>query len=227
MSSGHGVATTSTARNRTGSPLTAQAAAADALYRGGAVADGVARATAVLAARPGDERALVLLGQAAIDKSDWNAAAAAYTTVLAANPRQYAAGNNLAWILAEKQNDPSAALKWVEAVRAGPSGSRPMSPERLPAEFLDTLGLVYRKLNQPERFKEMVTVFAAAATRHPSDPRMRLHLGVAQAATADPVAAKESLTAAVKLAQGRNGLRPAVNAETAAAAEAELRRLGG
>ena len=207
--------------------LTARAEAADALYRGGAAAEGVARATAVLTARPGDERALTLLGRAAIDKQDWDAAAAAYTSVLAANPRHYAAGNNLAWILAEKRGDPAAAIKWVEAVRAGPSGSRPMSPERLPAEFLDTLGLVYRKLNQPERFKEMVAVFTAAAARHPADPRMRLHLGVAQAATADPVAAKESLTAAVNLAQARNGLGAAVNAATAAAATAELRKLGG
>jgi len=72
-----------------------------------------------------------------------------------------------------------------------------------------------------------VAVFTAAAARHPTDPRMRLHLGVAQAATADPVAARESLTAAINLTQGRNGLRAGVNAETAAAAAAELRKLGG
>ncbi|OWK35255.1 tetratricopeptide repeat protein [Fimbriiglobus ruber] len=196
---------------------------AAAFSRANAFDAATARAKEVLKTRPADERARMTLGGIAVARGEWDAAVATYKDVLKDNPRQFVAGNNLAWILAEKKNEPAAALELVERVRLGPTGTRPISPERLPADFLDTLGVVYHKLNQPDRYREMQAVFEAAARRYPADPRVLLHLGVAQVATGDRARGLATLDAAVRLAKTRNGLKDRQNKDVIAAAQTYLK----
>ena len=70
-------------------------------------------------------------------------------------------------------------------------------------------------------------VFEAAARRYPGDPRMLLHLAVAQAANGEKARGLETLETAIRLAKTRNGLKDSLNKEVIEAAEAARTRLRG
>jgi predicted Zn-dependent protease len=186
-----------------------------------------ARAVEILKGNPAHTAAMLVLGDIAVANKQWDKALAVYREVLKQNQRHFIAGNNLAWILAEQKNDPAGALVVVEEIRKGAAGDKPIGPERLPADFLDTIGVVYLKLNKSERFAEMRTIFEAAARRYPADPRMYLYLGHAQAALGERSKALESLDAATRLAGTKNGLPEDQNKAVIDGAEAARKKLRG
>lgn len=200
---------------------------ASGFFRGRVYDEAEARAREAVKYVPDDERAALLLGDVAILRQNWDAALTVYGSLLKQNPRHFIAGNNLAWILAEKKNNPAAALEVVEEVRKGRNGVKPVSAERLPADFLDTIGVVYAKLDQPAKYPEMKALFEAAVRRYPDDPRMYLYLGLAQSGTGEKSKALENLDAATRLAGGKNSLPEDQNKSVIAAAEAARKRIRG
>lgn len=200
--------------------------AAGGFYRGKDFNESEARVGEILKARPDDTGALLLASDIAIAKQEWDKAIPYYQTLLAKNPRAFVAGNNLAWILAAKKNDPAKALAVVDEVRKG-RGVNPIAAERLPADFLDTLGLVYVKLNNPGRFIEMRQTFEGAVKRYPTDARMALYLAHAYALTGEKTRAMEAFDLAIKLADPKNGLSTEQIKDVIDAAEEAKKKLRG
>src|SRR5207244_1907099 len=77
------------------------------------------------------------------------------------------------------------AYRIAQEVRIGAFMTKPMPGDQLPADFLDTLGLIYEKLGKTEQTAERIALFEAARRRYAHDARVFLHLGQAY------VAAKE------------------------------------
>ncbi len=200
-------------------------AVASAFYRAKAYAEADARAREALKMFPTATRVSMMIGDIALSRGDWDTARAVYTEVLKAQPRHFTAGNNLAWILAEKKNDPVAALAIVEDVRKARDGDKPVSAERLPADFLDTIGVVYMKLNRADKMPEMRTTFDIATKRYSTDPRMFLYYGHALAAVGERSKALEALDEAVRLAGLKNNLPEDQNKAARDAAEAARQKL--
>jgi tetratricopeptide (TPR) repeat protein len=198
-----------------------------AFFRARDVAEAEKRAQQVLSTHPKATVALMFLADCARVQNHWDQALSTYLKVLKESPRHFVAGNNAAWILSEQKNDPAAALAIVEDIRKGANGVRPIAAERLPAEFLDTIGAIYMKLKDADRMTEMRSLFDAAARRYPSDPRMLLYLGHAQAQVGEKSKALVSLDAAIKLAGEKNSISPEENKRVVEAAEAEKKRIRG
>jgi predicted Zn-dependent protease len=203
--------------------------AATALTAAGAFPEAELRAREALKLVPERLDITMLLGDIAIGRKDWDAANTIYTEVLKTAPRYTrdynVAGNNVAWIRSEIKNDPLGALALVEEVRKGRDGGRPIRAERLPPDFLDTLGSVYLRLNRADRFPEMRTTFEAATRRYPTDPRMFLYLGHALAATGERSKALEAFDEAVRLTGTDNQLPAEENKRTREAADAARQKL--
>ncbi len=200
-------------------------ATASGFFLAGAYPDAEVRAREAQKAQPESDAAALMLGDAALMRKDWDAAQTVYAALLVKHPRHAIAGNNLAWILAEVRNDPAKALAIINEVRKARGGDRPVGPERLSADFLDTLGLIYVKLAQPERTAEMRTTFEAAVRRYPTDPRMRLYLGHALAAGGERSKALEAFDEAVRLAGLPNNLPAEQNKAARDQAEAARKKL--
>lgn len=84
------------------------------------------------------------------------------------------AGNNLAWLLCQEKNNPTAALPIIEEVRKGRLSQKPVTGDRLLLELLDTLGVIYRAAGKNE---EAITLFTEALQRYSREPRVLLHMG--------------------------------------------------
>ncbi len=93
-------------------------------------------------------------------------------------PGDLVSGNNLAWLLVKEKNQSARAVGLIDEVRKGKYSRRPVSPERLSVELLDTIGTVYHAggLNQEsyDLFKQAVD------SRYSKDPRVLMYLGMAQ-----------------------------------------------
>src|SRR5262249_13987968 len=102
-----------------------------------------------------------------------------YKDVRAEFPASLVAANNLAWLLATEEKNPKAALVILEEVRR--ETNNPDHPiiggERLPLEFLDTLGVALRA---DDRNQESLKLFTEAVQRYGQEPRVLLHLAEAQ-----------------------------------------------
>ncbi len=181
---------------------------ATAFHKGNAPEEALVRLREVTGRDPNHLGALLLLGEIALAAQRWDEAIAAYNAVLKSQPRHFVAGNNLAWILAEKLQQPDRALLIVQEIWKGRGGVKPVAPERLPAEFLDTIGVIYKKLNRTDLFAEMRTIFEAAVRRYPADPRMYLYLADAQAGLGERSKALENYDMAFRLASGKTALPP-------------------
>jgi Tfp pilus assembly protein PilF len=107
-------------------------------------------------------------------------AASQWREVLQADPNNFVAMNNLAWQLVTHGGDAQEALAFVEKALGG-MGQRP--------DLLDTRGLVYLSLKQPEK---ALADFQRAATEGPTPTRL-LHLAQAQHQLKDREAAKATL----------------------------------
>jgi tetratricopeptide (TPR) repeat protein len=175
--------------------------------RGKDHAEAERRLRKILTLVPDSDTAHLMLGDLYIAQAAWDKAIPEYRKVLDRMPQHYIAGNNLAWVLAMHKNDPAGALKVVEDVRKG-KGAAPVAVNRLPVSFLDTIGVVYGRVNKPEKFLEMKDIFETAIKRYPLDPRMYMYLGEAQAALGDKSRAAGNFDSALRLASPdiRNGL---------------------
>lgn len=176
---------------------------------------------------PTSERPALMLGDVSIVKKDWATAEAIYRELLKQNPQNFVAGNNLAWILSEIKNKPEEALVLVESMRRPRAGGRAIGAERLPADFLDTIGAVYVKLNRTEKFPEMQVLFENAIRRYSMDPRMFMYLAHAQAAMGERTRAMENYRIAIRLASGKNTITEEQSKTTLKSSEEALKKLGG
>jgi tetratricopeptide (TPR) repeat protein len=113
-----------------------------------------------------------------------------YRKILAQEPGNMVALNNLAWLLAQRSADGAAALEYVTAAING-LGRR--------ADLLDTRGLVHLALNQPDK---AVADLKAATAEAPTPTRL-FHLARAYYLSKDRSAAAKVLTEA----RDRHGLK--------------------
>jgi tetratricopeptide (TPR) repeat protein len=165
----------------------------------------------------------LLLGDIYMARKDWKRARELFTAMgrhrnspdAVNNSAWILAAGNLAWIFAVQSDDPAAAYAIVQEVRKGRSSGKPISGDRLNADFLDTVGIIYEKLNKTELYPEMRELFEAARLRYPNDPRVYLYLGIAYAGLQETAKAEEMLTAAVTLSgpQSKSNLKPEERAE--------------
>jgi predicted Zn-dependent protease len=124
-----------------------------------------------------------------------------YRDIYKERPGDPTAGNNLAWLLVKEKNEPDQALGLIEEVRKGKYSRQPISPERLPVEILDTLGVVYRAKGMNQ---ESLNLFREAVQKHYArEPRVLLYLGLAQAALRYNTEAYATLRAVINLADQR------------------------
>src|SRR5262249_35639592 len=105
---------------------------------------------------------------------------------------------------------------------------KPVSPERLPVEFLDTLGVVYRINGQNQ---ESLNTFKEAMQRYAQDPRVVMHLAQSQKALGLKVDAFTSFKKAIDLADERSKATPDPDRKAALAqlideARTEQQKLG-
>jgi hypothetical protein len=150
---------------------------------------------------------------------------ATYGKVYALHKGHVVAGNNLAWLLASEMNEPEKALAIAREVRQGVYSKRPRSGDRLPAELLDTFGLIQSRLEKPELNAEMRDLFQAAVRRYSGDPRMFLHLGRTYAALKDRTRANEHFTTAIAVSRSRTMLPASLRQSVILEAEAEQKKL--
>jgi tetratricopeptide (TPR) repeat protein len=164
----------------------------------------------VLAKHPDDVTTLVLLGDLHVSQQSWDKARVVYEKVLALDKTNGVAGNNLAWILAKHLNKAPEALRLVQEARKGRFSHKPISGDRLRPEFLDTLGLIYTKMEKGSLYADMRDVFEAARHRWPHDPRICAYLGNAYAGLLEMDRAERWYAAAIEIANksGQQFLSP-------------------
>lgn len=145
---------------------------------------------------------------------------------LAAN--RFTAGNNLAYLLQRERGDTAAALAIVEGLRKGRFSGKPLTGDRLPLEFLDTAGEVYRGAGLPDK---AVALFQEASRRYTDEPTIYMHLGRSCNAAGKLAEARDALARAARLAEARAGRTADANGRAkleafAANARGELAKLG-
>lgn len=180
---------------------TANRAVATAYYRAKAFDEAAARVTAALADAPKDLATRMLAGDLALAKQDWDAAVTVYKGLFDEDNANGVAANNLAWLLATKKNRPAEALALVEKARVRKGADKPIGPERLRPEFLDTIGVVYAKVANKAKYPEMRDLFDAAVRRYPGDPRLHFWLAEAHAGLGENSKALARYEVVVKLCE--------------------------
>jgi Flp pilus assembly protein TadD len=147
-----------------------------------------------------------MLGEAYLSQSDWDKARSVYEKLHSLDKNHVTAANNLAWLLAKHANKAPDALAIVRELRMGRFSKKPISGDRLQPNILDTMGLVYTRMNQGASFTEMRDLFEAARERYPRDPRVYLYLAHAYMGLLDTDKADRLYSTAMDLARGP-GLR--------------------
>ena len=200
-----------------------------ALMRGKAWSEAETWMNQLLAKHPDNQAMLLLLGDTYVSQSMWEKARPVYEKVLAKDKTHAAAGNNLAWILAKHFNNAPEALRIAQELRKGRFSHKPISGDRLRPEFLDTLGVIYTKMNKGSLYREMRDVFEAARQRYPHDPRMFMYLGHAYAGMGETDRAEQLYASAVGIARksGRQYLSPEKCQEVIVEVEAAQKKLKG
>lgn len=143
----------------------------------GAAADGFAAAW--LKQHPKDTGFLLYMGDRAIGRKDYEAAARHYRAVLESQPDNTAALNNLAWA-AGRQNNPLAIQYAEKANRLAPGQ---------PA-VMDTLAMLLLDKGETGRALELLQ---KAVERAPGLPQIRLNLAKALIRAGDKAAARKEL----------------------------------
>jgi tetratricopeptide (TPR) repeat protein len=158
----------------------------------------------ILAKHPDHLAALVLLGDLYVSQSSWEKARQAYEKVLAQDKTNAGAGNNLAWMLAKYFNNAPEALRMAQELRKGRFSHKPISGDRLRPEFLDTLGVIYTKMDKGSLASEMRDLFEEARQRYPHDPRLYMYLGHAYVGLLETDRAERLYATALEVA-GKSG----------------------
>jgi hypothetical protein len=129
-----------------------------------------------------------------------------YDDVYKEQPGDLVSGNNLAWLLVKEKNESSRAVALVDEVRKGKYSRKAITPERLPVEFLDTLGTVYHAggLNQ-----ESLELFKQAVDAHYlNEPRVIFYLGLAQEGLQRRAEAYATFDKVINLADAQGKVTP-------------------
>jgi cellulose synthase operon protein C len=200
---------------------------ATGFFRAKAFAEAKKRVDAVLADDKESGAALMMAGDIAMAAKEADAAERIYRDRLKKAPEDFIAANNLAWVLCEEKKNPAEALKLLDTARRS-GNDTPVAAERLPADFLDTYGRVYLRLNDKARYEEMAKLFEAAVKRHADDPRMHRFLGEAYTGMGVNSKALPALDRAIELA-GNPAIKSVPEeqkAEAKQAAEAAKAKIG-
>ena len=142
------------------------------------------RATAL---EPRLPSAQLRLASAAERRTDFEKAVERYRAVLTVEPSNVFALNNLAYLLADKQNHAREAL---------PLAERAFRLSGEAAIIADTLGWVHFKLGDPAKALPLLDRAAKAAS---SNVDILVHAAVAHAAAGNPVQARRYVDAAIKV----------------------------
>ena len=129
--------------------------------------------------------------------AQWDAAIDRFRRVIAKNPNQQTALNDLAYILATEKNAPSDALPLAKRAYSLP-GAGP--------EVADTLAWIYHLLGQDAAAEPLVTT---AARQRPAVAEIHWHAAVILAGIGNPDAAARELDTALRL-DSKLGDRPDV-----------------
>lgn len=130
-----------------------------------------------------------------------------FAAVLKVAPRDFIAGNNLAWLLATEFGKAAEAVRVVEQTR----GTTPIA--QLPITFIDTMAEAYRRAGE---FQKASDVLEAALAAHPEENLLKFHLGMSLGHISRAPEARQLL---------KEVLAGTLSAEQDAAAKAELDRL--
>ena len=136
-------------------------------------------------AHPKDAAFTFYLGDQASAAKDWSKAEAHYRAVLALQPRNAVAMNNIAWLLAT-QRKPGAVEMAQQA--------NGLLPER--AQLMDTLALAHESENQ---LPKAVEVQKKAVELDPRDPMLKLRLARLHIKHGDKSAARKELESLARL----------------------------
>ena len=112
-----------------------------------------------------------------------------FEMVLETHPRDMVAGNNLAWLLATRFNQPEEAVRIIEQVR----GNAPL--DQLQPAFIDTMIDCYQRAGQAEKAR---IVAKEAVGLFPREAPLAYRYGMLLSAI-EPTLAKQMLTRAVQL----------------------------
>jgi predicted Zn-dependent protease len=113
-----------------------------------------------------------------------------FAAVIAAQPKNFVAGNNLAWILATEFNEPERAAEVIDEVRGK------ATVEQMPVNFIDTVAVVYRKAN---RLEDAQQVLERANAMYQENPLLLYQLAVVQHDRKLYTAARTNLERALQL----------------------------
>lgn len=120
-----------------------------------------------------------MLADVYLKRKQWDKAEPILTALVDKNPRNLTLVNNLAQLLAVHTKNPSRAREVIRAsMKTDATAMSVRATDRLPAEFLNTIGVVYTKLDNPAYGRELLQFFTTAALRFPNDPRVELYTGV-------------------------------------------------
>ncbi|TXH46719.1 MAG: PEP-CTERM system TPR-repeat protein PrsT [Burkholderiaceae bacterium] len=155
-----------------------------ALLRAGKDADAGAFVGDWLKSAPKDLGVRTYLGDLALSQRNWKEAATHFEAMLAVQPSNPIALNNLAWALHQQKD--ARALQIAERAYA-------VAPQQ-PA-ILDTYGVILTDQGQAARG---IPILKQAVSLAPRNPELRLHLGAALAKSGDKAGAKSELERIVK-----------------------------
>jgi putative PEP-CTERM system TPR-repeat lipoprotein len=146
-------------------------------------AGNVEKARAILdewrSANPEDVRSDLLIGGLAMRQNDMESARTHYENVIAKNPENIVALNNLSWLYLD--TDLGRAFELAEkASKAAPED----------AGIMDTLGWVLVKQGKNE---QGIPLIRKALAKYPDSPEIRYHLAYALAATGDKLQASKEI----------------------------------
>lgn len=149
------------------------------LSRSGQAAEADRFAVDWMRRQPKDAQFLFYLGDAATSRQDWAKAETHYKAVLSVRPRNAAAMNNIAWLLA-RQGKPGAVAMANQAVA--------LLPDR--SGFLDTLSIALEAERQPDKALE---VQKRAVELDGKEPMLRWRLAQLLATQGDKGEARKQL----------------------------------
>lgn len=147
----------------------------------GKVEKAIEKFEAIVAKRPQQVSALMVLGLLYEQQEDYTRARANYEATLKINAQFAPAANNLAWLLVEHLNDREHALSYAETARR----ISPTDPY-----IADTLGWIYYR---KQLYAKSVSLLKEAVDRLPTHPLVLYHYGMVQYANKERDQAKQAL----------------------------------
>lgn len=166
--------------------------------RGGDARQALAVLRLAQARLPGDAHVALALAEAYRAAGQDAQAGEQYQALLRAHPGHAVAANNLASLLADTRRDRPGLEQALGLVRGFAKSGNPF--------FLDTLGWVHHRLNQPD---QAIPLLRQAVDKAPGVAVFRYHLGMALLAGGQPRQAREQLVLAASTRETFPGLEEA------------------